>query len=147
MLPPSPLLASGLHDRCPQLYSAERFHIAKSWREQGRGHAEFPRKLCGNSLSCIALQKENSSEQRKYRLFNMKILSLPILCQSLLHVMLSKLGTYLNVSTSLGCSSFKRTGLWLRDAEQPSESLVSKYWMVSTSGALHVSVSWPLRKP
>lgn len=90
MVPPSPLLVSGLYDQCPQLCSAGSFHIAKSWRDQGRGHAEFPQKLCGNSLSYIALQKKNTSEQPKYRLFNVEVLRLPPLCQSVLHVMLSK---------------------------------------------------------
>lgn len=51
-------------------------------KAEDKGHSEFPPKSCENSLSCITLQK--------YKLFNMDILSLPLLSQSLLHVTLRR---------------------------------------------------------
>lgn len=108
---------------------------------------DFPRSSVGIVFLVLLCKRKNTSEQKKYRVFNVEILSVPLLCQSLFHVMLSKYGTQLNASPSLGWSSFICNVLWLKGAEQSSESLVSKYWMVSTCGALHDSVSWPLKKP
>lgn len=69
----SSLTSSGLW----ALGSVSLTPLCQKPRDQGRGPAEFPMKLCENSVSCFALQKENTSKQQKHRLFNVEILSLP----------------------------------------------------------------------